>query len=50
MEYKGYLIEIDNTGFAPKNMLYSFYLGGEEYIGSGESVEDCKRQIDEIDE
>ena len=49
MEYKGYLIGIDMTGYASKEDLYSFFLDdGEKYVGSGESIEDCKQQIDEL--
>lgn len=47
--YKGYSISEDLTGYAPKNDRFSYFLDdGETYIGSGESVEDCKTQIDEI--
>lgn len=50
MEYKGYLIEEDKTGYAPKEMQFSFFLDdGEKYCGSGESIEDCKQQIDELE-
>ena len=49
MKYRGYLIEQDLTGYAPKSMFYIFFShDGEKYCGSGESTEDCKRQIDEI--
>lgn len=49
MEYRGYLIEQDKTGFAPKKCSYHIYShNGENYCGSGESIEDCKQQIDEI--
>jgi hypothetical protein len=49
MKYKRYLIEEDPTGYAPKNFRFSFYLDdGEKYWGSGESIEDCKKQIDEL--
>ena len=48
-EYRGYVIAIDTTGYAPKNMRFSFFLDdGELYVGSGESMEDCKQQIDTI--
>ena len=47
--YKNYLIAIDMTGYASKQDLYSFFLDdGELYCGSGESIEDCKKQIDEL--
>ena len=46
MEYKGYLIEEDLTGYAPKHLKFSFFNDdGETYFGSGESIEDCKQQI-----
>lgn len=48
MKYRGYLIEQDMTGYAPKNMQYHCFLDEETYSGSGETLEDCKRQIDEI--
>ena len=48
-DYKGYRIEIDRTGYASKEDMYSFFNDdGETYLGSGESIEDCKRQIDEL--
>ena len=47
--YKEYLIEIDKTGYAPKNSRYFFYKECEEIAsGFGESIEDCKQQIDEL--
>jgi hypothetical protein len=49
MEYNGYLIEEDKTGYAPKHLRFSFFTDdGEKIIGSGESVEDCEKQIDEL--
>lgn len=49
MEYRGYLIEQDKTGYAPKDMQYHYFSAdGETYLGSGESLEYCKRQIDEL--
>ncbi len=49
MKYRGYLIEQDLTGYAPKSMEYSYFSGdGETYCGSGETLEDCKRQINEL--
>ena len=48
MKYKGYLIEQDMTGYAPKNMQYSYFLDEETYSGSGETLEDCKKQIYEL--
>ena len=48
MEYNGYTIEEDKTGYAPKESKFSFFLDeGEMYCGSGESIEDCQKQIDE---
>ena len=47
IEYKGYKIEIDRTGYASKEDMFSFFLDdGETHCGSGESIEDCERQID----
>jgi len=49
MEYKGYLIEPDKTGYAPKNSQYFiFEIDAEVSCGFGESIEDCKQQIDEM--
>ena len=49
MEYKGCLIEEDRHGYAPKDSKFSFFNDdGETYFGSGESIEDCKYQIDEL--
>ncbi len=46
MEYKGYSIEPNNTGFVN----FDFYLKESELIyGNGETIEDCKRQIDELE-
>ena len=46
MNYKNYTIEPDNTGYAPKNMVLGIFKE-EEYIGSGGTVEECKKLIDE---
>lgn len=46
--YKGYNIEPDLTGFAPKDSTYHFYIDSEKVDGYGESIEDCKKQIDEL--
>ena len=46
MNYKNYTIEPDNTGYAPKNMVFGIFKE-EEYIGSGETFEECKKLIDE---
>lgn len=49
MNYKGYKIDVDTTGYAPKNMIYYFYEEGADIVvGFGKSAEDCKIQIDEI--
>ena len=43
MEYNGYFIYPDKTGYAPKESKFSFFLDeGEMYCGSGESIEDCR--------
>jgi hypothetical protein len=45
MEYKGYLIEPNLTGFVN----FDFYKPDDELItGNGETIEDCKKQIDEL--
>ena len=46
MNYKNYTIEPDNTGYAPKNMMFGIFKE-EEYIESGGTVEECKKLIDE---
>ena len=46
MNYKNYTIEPDNTGYAPKSMRFGIFKEGE-YIGSGGTVEECKKLIDE---
>lgn len=46
MNYKNYTIEPDNTGHAPKEMQFAFFYD-DNYIGSGESIDECKRLIDE---
>ena len=49
MYYKGYSIEQDKSGFAPIDSTYTFRLLEEDLIiGYGESIEDCKKQIDEL--
>ena len=47
MNYKNYTIEPDNTGYATKSMTYGIYKD-EESIGICETVEECKKLIDEI--
>lgn len=47
--YKDYFIEIDKTGYAPKDYQYFFFKEcDEKATGFGESIEDCKIQIDEL--
>ena len=47
--YKDYYIEIDKTGYAPKDSQYFFFKECDEKVtGFGESIEDCKKQIDEL--
>lgn len=49
--YKDYFIEIEKTGYAPKDSQYLFFKECDEIAtGFGESIEDCKIQIDEINE
>ena len=49
VDYKGYRIEEDRYGYAPKNSRFSIFNDdGETCFGSGESIEDCKDQIDEL--
>ena len=45
MNYKGFEIAQDNTGFAPEEFSY-FLDDGEIYVGSGKSIDECKAQID----
>jgi len=45
MIYKGYTIIPNNTGY----VVYDFFREDDEIIsGNGETIEDCKKQIDEI--
>lgn len=49
MEYKGYAIEEDTSGYAPKESRFMFRLVEcEMFTGYGSSVEDCINQIDSI--
>lgn len=49
MEYKRYTIEEDKTGYAPKHLRFHFFAEDDEYAkGAGESIEDCKQQIDDL--
>ena len=44
-DYKGYRIEPNKTGYVN----YDFYKPDDELIsGNGQTIEDCKKQIDEI--
>lgn len=44
-QYRGYIIEPNKTGYVN----FDFYLKEAELIsGHGESIEDCKSQIDEL--
>lgn len=47
MEYREFYIEQDKTGYAPEPFNF-FEIDGEIAIGSGVSIDDCKRQIDEL--
>ena len=48
-DYKGYTFEEDKTGYAPKHLRFHFFAIDDEYAkGAGESIEDCKQQIDEL--
>lgn len=43
--YKGYIIEPNNTGYVN----FDFYNPDDELIsGDGETIDDCKEQIDEL--
>ncbi len=45
MEYRGYKIEPNNTGYVN----FDFYLIDSELIsGHGKTIEDCVKQIDEL--
>lgn len=49
MIYKGYLIEEDSTGYAPKHLRFNFFdYDGETFLGNGESLEECKKEIDSM--
>jgi len=49
MKYRKHEIEQDNTGFAPKKMQFYFTEEDEEeIIGYAESVDECKKEIDEL--
>jgi predicted RNase H-like HicB family nuclease len=49
MEYNGYLIEPDKTGYAPKDSKYFiFKIDEEKSCGFGSTIEDCKKEIDEL--
>jgi len=45
MDYKGYKIEPNKTGWVK----FDFFKPEDELIsGNGDSIEDCKNQIDEL--
>ena len=46
MNYKNYTIEPDNFVYASKSMTFGIFKE-EEYIGSGGTVEECTKLIDE---
>ena len=47
--YKNSIIAQDSTGYAPQHLMFSFFTDdGEECLGNGETIEDCKEQIDEL--
>jgi len=49
MYYKGYSIERDKSGWAPKSLVYGFTIFEDDLmIGWGETIEECKRQIDKL--
>jgi len=49
MEYRNHLIEQDTTGYAPKDMMFSIYIDdGEQCVGHGCCIENCKAQVDEL--
>ena len=49
MIYKGYTIERDATGCAPKDYQFSIFTDdGEKYIDSAATIEECENLIDEL--
>jgi hypothetical protein len=49
MKYRGYEINQDSSGFAPKHsQFYYTEEDEEEIIGYAESVDECKKEIDEL--
>ena len=48
MDYKGYEIEQDKTGYAPDHLKFGFFDNEGECQGMGGSIDDCKKQIDEL--
>lgn len=49
IKYNGYTIEPDKTGYAPKDSTYFFFKEcDEKATGFGETIEDCKTQINEL--
>lgn len=49
MNYKGFTISEDLSGFAPKKERFNFCFEGDGcVIGHGEFIEHCQKQIDEL--
>ena len=49
MKYIGYEINQDSSGFAPKELIFYYTEEDEEeIIGYAESVDECKKEIDEL--
>ena len=49
MKYKGYEINQDSSNFTPKELIFYYTEEDEEeIIGYAESVDECKKEIDEL--
>ena len=49
MKYKGYEISQDSSNFAPQELIFYYTEEDEEeIIGYAESVDECKKEIDEL--
>ena len=49
MKHRKHEINQDNTGFAPKKLQFYYTKEDEEkIIGYAESVDECKKEIDEL--
>lgn len=50
MNYKGYIIAPDLTGYAPKEEAYTYFEhgSGDEPLGSCETIEQCIKEIDKL--